>query len=383
LLTCKVGETIINCFDGKYDKHTLKKLDSEKRLVCPDCGKLYEYCHGQIVLPYFRHKEKNKECTGMYYEPETPEHINGKLILYKWLEKMQDKGLISNLKLEAYVPETRQRPDLYFESNGKRYVIEYQCSPIASQYLERHELYQLANINDIWILGFSNYNVSIMNDEFVRLSGRYKEIENHTGLYLNVDTNELCSDNSIIYKNLPYRKIELERYYKFKLDDCYFNEKQNYISLNLDLLKPYIDQDTFEYDKIQKLLAEKKEFENNIGEVINKLNNQYKHVNQNYYFEFIKSESEKYYLWKIVFYNKYDDLYFFIKEDKVDCCYQYNTTRSYCFRGKRGGLGWRKYDTVAYERIARLEYDSINITEIYNFIRNNVSLYLRNKKYKI
>lgn len=25
LLTCKVGNTIINCFDGKYDKFTLKK----------------------------------------------------------------------------------------------------------------------------------------------------------------------------------------------------------------------------------------------------------------------------------------------------------------------------------------------------------------------
>ena len=46
MLTCKVGNTIINCFDGKYDKHTLKKWDEEKRLICPDCGKLYEYCHG-------------------------------------------------------------------------------------------------------------------------------------------------------------------------------------------------------------------------------------------------------------------------------------------------------------------------------------------------
>lgn len=26
MLTCKVGETIINCFDGKYDKYALTFL---------------------------------------------------------------------------------------------------------------------------------------------------------------------------------------------------------------------------------------------------------------------------------------------------------------------------------------------------------------------
>ena len=154
MLTCKVGNTIINCFNGKYDKFTLKKWSEENRLLCPDCGNFYEYCHGEIIHPYFRHKEKNKDCEGIYYEPETEEHIRGKIMLYNWL--LKQNGL-SNIKLEAYIPETRQRPDLYFEVNDKRFVIEFQCSPIATEYLERHELYKLAGINDIWILGTDKY----------------------------------------------------------------------------------------------------------------------------------------------------------------------------------------------------------------------------------
>ena len=43
MLTCKVGNTIINCVDGEYDKYKLKLWSDKKRLICPDCGGLYEY----------------------------------------------------------------------------------------------------------------------------------------------------------------------------------------------------------------------------------------------------------------------------------------------------------------------------------------------------
>lgn len=176
MLTCKVGNTIINCFDGKYDKFTLKKWSEENRLLCPDCGNLYEYCHGEIISPYFRHKEKNKECEGIYYEPETEEHIKGKIMLYNWLLKQDG---LSNIRLESYIPETRQRPDLYFEVDEKRFVIEFQCSPIATEYLERHELYQLAGINDIWVLGTDKYIEKIeVGNKF-----RNKAIEQFTDFY--------------------------------------------------------------------------------------------------------------------------------------------------------------------------------------------------------
>lgn len=207
MLTCKVGNTIINCFDGKYDKFTLKKWSEENRLLCPDCSSLYEYCHGEIVNPYFRHKEKNKDCESIYYEPETEEHIQGKIILYNWLLKQYG---LSNIKLETYIPETRQRPDLYFEVDDKRFVIEYQCSPIATEYLKRHELYQLAGINDIWILGTDKY---IEKSEFDNFRG--KVIEKYTNFYLDVYKNIfIFSDIDNLNIDKSYRIKHIYKYYQ-------------------------------------------------------------------------------------------------------------------------------------------------------------------------
>jgi hypothetical protein len=210
LLTCKVGNGIINCFDGKYDKYTLKKWDEEKRLICPDCGKLYEYCHGEVISPYFRHKEKSKECDEIFNEPETEEHIKGKQILYTWLLGLQDKGIVSDVKLEAYIPETRQRPDLYFIHNDKKFVLEYQCSPIATEYFERHRLYELAGIHDIWILGTDKY---IEKSEFKK-SFNKKVIEKNTDFYLDAEYKIfILNDTYKLNIELNYANKRIYHYY--------------------------------------------------------------------------------------------------------------------------------------------------------------------------
>lgn len=153
MITCKVGENIINCYDGIHDKEQLKKWASKNILICPACDKPYEYCHGKIKSPYFRHKDKDV-CESIYSEPESEEHIKGKRDLYEWI-KFQDG--VTNIVLEGWLPETKQRPDIMFNYNGKQYVIEYQCTPISSEYYDRHELYQVAGVNDIWICGIDNY----------------------------------------------------------------------------------------------------------------------------------------------------------------------------------------------------------------------------------
>ena len=122
-------------------------------LLCPVCGKPYEYCHGLVATPYFRHTDK-VDCELFYSESETEEHINGKINLYNWIKSQPG---VSNVILEAWISETKQRPDIYFVFNEKQYVIEYQCSPISSEYYERHELYSKTRITDIWICGTLNY----------------------------------------------------------------------------------------------------------------------------------------------------------------------------------------------------------------------------------
>lgn len=154
--------------DDEYDKHKLKTWSNTNRLTCPDCGKPYEYCHGEIVSPYFRHKEKSMECDSIFREPETDEHIKGKVALYKWLLSIKEECGLENVHLEHYIKETRQKPDIYFEQNGKRYVIEYQCTPIATEFLKRRELYGLAGINDIWILGTEKYTGGKVIEKYIK-----------------------------------------------------------------------------------------------------------------------------------------------------------------------------------------------------------------------
>lgn len=153
MLTCLIGNEIINCYDGTHTKEQLKKWSKKKILSCPACGRPYEYCHGKIKSPYFRHMDK-EECTDRYSESETEEHMQGKKDLYKWVKSQPG---VTNAVLEAWISETKQRPDIMFEYDNKKYVIEYQCSPIASEYFERHELYNASGIHDIWICGTEKY----------------------------------------------------------------------------------------------------------------------------------------------------------------------------------------------------------------------------------
>ena len=164
ILTCKLGNEIINCYDGTHDKEQLKKWASKKILLCPVCGKPYEYCHGKVKTPYFRHMDKT-ECEDKYSESETEEHLNGKRDLFEWIKKQNG---VTNAVLEGWIPETKQRPDIMFEYGDKKYVIEYQCSPIATEYVERHDLYKASGITDIWICGVEKYLKNNMRKKFLQ-----------------------------------------------------------------------------------------------------------------------------------------------------------------------------------------------------------------------
>lgn len=151
ILVCKLGEKEINCYDGTYDRDTLKTWSKKGILRCPQCGEQYTYNHGKIRIPYFKHL--NSDCV-IYGESETEEHIQGKIDLYEWVQKQDG---VTDARLEGWLLDTKQRPDIMFKYNGNQYVIEFQCSPIASEYLKRHELYRAAGVHDIWICGTENY----------------------------------------------------------------------------------------------------------------------------------------------------------------------------------------------------------------------------------
>lgn len=233
MLTAKIGSNDINCYDGQYSKEELKTWASKDIIKCPVCGKSYEYCHGQINTPYFRHKDK-AECDYLYSEPETEEHIKGKIALYEWI-KQQDG--VTNAILEAWLPETKQRPDIMFEYGGDKWVIEFQCSPIATEQIERHRLYEVAGIKDFWICGTEEYFKNYINKETggVDLS-TIKSRENletifkrqtlsyTSGVYYNPYLDKLYVNYYGLVKNTPlqYLTLNYSSYDEYVLSDIVF-----------------------------------------------------------------------------------------------------------------------------------------------------------------
>lgn len=246
ILTCKVGDKIINCYDGTYNKEQLKKWADKNILLCPACGKPYEYCHGQVKTPYFRHKDK-EECEDKYSESETDEHLKGKIQLYEWIKKQNG---VTNVILEGWIPETKQRPDIMFKYNDQQYVIEYQCTPIATEFYERHELYELAGVKDIWICGVFKY----FDD-----SKRFNTLEkgcNSIGYYNINNNNFIFNINSEI--NISF----LNSMNNFKIDYSELISKFNrsrFISLDMKNIK--ISDSEF----IIKGLSDIKEIKNQIN----------------------------------------------------------------------------------------------------------------------
>jgi competence CoiA-like predicted nuclease len=247
LLTCKLGDQIINCYDGKHAKETLKKWSDKNILLCSVCGKPYEYCHGRVIDPYFRHKEKD-QCEDIYSETESQEHISGKKTLYEWAQTLDG---VYDVVLEGWIPETHQRPDIMFKHDGKQYVIEYQCTPIASEYLERHELYKAAGIIDFWILGWENYFKPYK--EYFNQSKRIIETDKNPYFKSNISKLFVCNTISEFGTS-----VFNDRNIEYALKDVIIDFDENIIMLSNELTNP----NHLEYTN----------FINTVSKIINNLN---------------------------------------------------------------------------------------------------------------
>lgn len=393
MLTCKVGNNIINTID--YTDGDIRKWSNKGILKCPVCNMTMIFKHGKIKVAHFAH-EKDSNCLDIYSEPESEEHLQGKKIIYEWLKTQNN---IKNIKLESYIPETKQRPDLYFEINNKRYVIEFQCTPIASEYLERRELYKLAGINDLWILGTKKYNIEIFSD-FIAHSDRFKEIEKYNNLYLDIDTGKIIICKNIIMNCLKYKVLQLDNYYIYSINDVNFNEYDLQIVPSVSALSKLMEEDNKKYlevkDELERKekerinleikreeeLALKQKLELECKELIQYLNKNYKIVKKNCKFNF-EVGSSIYYLGKIIYESDCGDYTFFIKSNKIDCCSEEPCTRVQYLggRGRHGGLRRRYYSSYKYVNKYSMEYEDLDIEIIKQFICTNVSNLLRNCKY--
>jgi len=190
MLTCKVGENIINTIN--YTDDQIRKWSKKGILKCPICGGELIYKNGEFKIAHFAHKDGD-ECVDIFgYERDTEEHLNAISDLYKRFQEIEllDDNL-KNVELEYWIPSTKQRGDISFIYKNQRYIIEMQCSPISTKYMERHRLYELSGIKDIWILGSEKYADNKTVDGYFKTKEIERQLlyqENQNLLYYNYKT---------------------------------------------------------------------------------------------------------------------------------------------------------------------------------------------------
>ncbi|MFD1735329.1 competence protein CoiA [Bacillus salitolerans] len=131
----------------EYSKKELEGLRMAHAFFCPSCREKVHLKLGEVRIPHFAH-QLNANCDA-FSDQESMYHLNGKLQLFQWLKKQQYQPI-----LEPYFQELKQRPDICFEEQSTKNVIEYQCSSIsASLFKTRSHGYIKHGICPLWILG--------------------------------------------------------------------------------------------------------------------------------------------------------------------------------------------------------------------------------------
>lgn len=337
MLTAEINNQPINCYDNKYDRDTLKKWADKGILQCPVCHGKYEYCHGKLVSPYFRHKDKTK-CETIYSEPETEEHIQGKIALFNWIKKQN--GVVKAV-MEGYIEETKQRPDIMFEFGGQQYVIEFQCTPIASEQIERHELYQAAKINDIWIGGKEKYS-----------TGR-THIENIAYAMFDYQNNTLSKVKDLLNKNLlPYNNLLLWNFNEIPLENVMFDGKFTFVNQTIE---KYIDLSIKKHNAELKK-QEQRRYIHSLVEVCKVIPEWYAQVCHHCKIDILEGKLSSPYLIMMKFASDITAPFtMFIKENSIDVC----VTEMYNRRIKNNSTHCRKcywQKATKFVKIETLKY---------------------------
>lgn len=190
----------------------LRSLGRAKSIICPDCGATMNVRAG-TKTPHFYHI-RGTNCTNLFSEPETEEHLKGKLAIYEYLKENFPNH---EVELEYRVEETKQRSDVMLLLNtGEKVAFEFQCSSISyDAIMERRYLYKNANVVDIWVFGDSVHKYGVSNkkeDKWKhRLKGMEKAVyEQEDKLwYLDVITNQVrVLDEYAIDRGTQLRTIE-------------------------------------------------------------------------------------------------------------------------------------------------------------------------------
>ncbi|WP_210364557.1 competence protein CoiA family protein [Bacillus sp. REN3] len=129
----------------RWKKEELSAIRNKEKFYCPECNEEVILKLGSKRIWHFSH-QAGSSCESQY-ERESDYHLSGKLKLFEWLVK---QGI--DAELEKFDPLVRQKPDIAFSWNGKKYALEYQCSVIPEElFIKRTVRYLENGYIPIWI----------------------------------------------------------------------------------------------------------------------------------------------------------------------------------------------------------------------------------------
>jgi competence protein CoiA len=149
-VACNEKGIHVNVAEKKWSREGLKRMREHSNFFCPVCSNEVELKVGSVITAHFAHKRLS-DCTASNSESESQYHMKGKLDLFEWL---QIQPHLKDVRLEPYLGEIKQRPDILFRDGDARIPLEFQCSKIDSKTFRKRSVSYLELQMDVfWILG--------------------------------------------------------------------------------------------------------------------------------------------------------------------------------------------------------------------------------------
>lgn len=191
-----------------YAPEALKNKHSV--FYCPACKGSLQLKNGLQRTVHFAHLSV-KDCVG-FSEPETQEHIEGKEMIWIHLNRNGVRAL-----LESYLPDLRQRPDIYLPDFNT--VIEYQCSSLPKErMIERTKGYLDNGYKVCWVMG-THFRLGKKLTSFQKLFIHESKDRKLYYLHLNSQTKKLrvytgfCTNTALSYKDISIDDPSTLEYY--------------------------------------------------------------------------------------------------------------------------------------------------------------------------
>jgi competence CoiA-like predicted nuclease len=142
---CSNGQDIF-LNDVCWSKALLTKMRKSYTFHCLICAEEVVLKLGERKAWHFSHRQHSL-CTDRHYRNESEDHKIAKLEVYRWLDSYKLEP-----KIEHYLEDVRQRPDVYVKVNNRKLALELQLSYLnKEQFLKRYFSYKDHDYETVWI----------------------------------------------------------------------------------------------------------------------------------------------------------------------------------------------------------------------------------------